>query len=121
MPGTAVQCRQLVDQRVALHHCAYPFAIGVVQQAAVAVDHIQVRTVLVEMLAQQAVEDVAFTQVQAATDIPHVATVAVEHGLRQRHHQVVGRRKVGRGNQWATFVQCFLSAGRLYVAADQVP
>ncbi|MCY1432268.1 hypothetical protein D9M71_482590 [compost metagenome] len=82
LPGTAVQCRQLVDQRIALHHRPYPLAMGVVQQASVAVDHIQVRTVLVEMLAQQAVEDVAFTQVQAATHIPQVVAVAVENGLR---------------------------------------
>ena len=72
------------------------------------------------MLAQQAVEDVAFTQVQAATHIPQVAAVAVENGLRQRDHQVVGRRQVGRGNQWTAFVQGFLSAGRLHVGADQV-
>ncbi|MNC41400.1 hypothetical protein D3C75_901670 [compost metagenome] len=121
MPGTTVQCLHLVDQRIALHHRAYPLATGVVQQASVAVDHIQVRTVLVEMLAQQAVEDVAFTQVQAAADIPQVAAIAVENGLRQRHHQVVGRRYVGRRHQWAARLQRLLDTGRMHVAADQVP
>ncbi|MNS19425.1 hypothetical protein D3C72_511440 [compost metagenome] len=121
LPGTTAQGRQLVDQCIAFNHRPHALAVGVVQQTAVAVDHVQVGTILVEMLAQQAVEDVAFTQVQAAADIPQVAAIAVENGLRQRHHQVVGRRYVGRRHQWAARLQRLLDTGRMHVAADQVP
>ncbi|MNI63410.1 hypothetical protein D3C73_1187760 [compost metagenome] len=69
------------------------------------------------MLAQQAVEYVAFAQVQAAADIAQVAAVGIEDGLRQRHHQVVGRRQVGRRHQGPALAQCLFSTGRLYLAA----
>ena len=37
--------------------------------------------------------------------------------LRQRHHQVVGRRQVGRRHQGPALAQCLFSTGRLYLAA----
>lgn len=70
LAGAIAQGRQLVDQGIAFNHFAHPLAIGVIEQATVAVDHVQVRTVLVKMFAQQAVEDVALTQVQATPTYP---------------------------------------------------
>ncbi|MOA35179.1 hypothetical protein D3C78_1566120 [compost metagenome] len=91
LPGAAVQRRQLVDQCIAFHHRTDPLAVWVIEQASVAIDYVEVRPILVEVFAQQAVENVAFAQVKAATDVTQVVAMVIEYRLRQGHHQVVGR------------------------------
>ena len=114
------QRRQLIDQCIALDHRAYALGIRVVEQAPVAIDHIEVGAILVEVFAQQAFENVVFAQVQSAAYIAKVAAVGVEDRLRQHHHQVVGGGEKRRRHQRMTLAQRLGGAGCLQAGTDHL-
>jgi hypothetical protein len=79
-----------LHRRVLQRELADPVGFDVVQDAAIAVDHVQVRTVAVVMLAEQALQDAALAQVDGAADVALVLALRVEDGVRNGDQQAAG-------------------------------
>ncbi|MNV28130.1 hypothetical protein D3C71_1193100 [compost metagenome] len=66
-----------------------------IDQRAIAIHHVQVGVVTVEVLVQQAIQHIVFMQVQRAGDIAQVAVVARENRMRIQNHPAAGVGLVG--------------------------
>ncbi|MNC31764.1 hypothetical protein D3C75_800970 [compost metagenome] len=109
-----------LDHRVAVHYFADPGRIGVIEQATLAVDHVQVGAVLVVVLAEQVVEDIVLLQVDAGAEIAEVVALAIADRMGNVHHQVAGGRDVGGADQRPLLAQRLQSSGALQLAAYQL-
>ncbi|MNS68803.1 hypothetical protein D3C72_1020930 [compost metagenome] len=92
---TALAAHHLFHRRVVQRVGTHFLGIDVVDQAAMAIHHVQVGTVAVVVRTQQGVEGAALAQVQGAADITAVLAAAVEHRVRDRDQQLAGGRLVG--------------------------
>ncbi len=95
----AAAAGHLVDRGVAGHHLADAVGIGVVDDPPLAVDHVQVGTIAVEMLAQQPVEDVFLLQVDGATDRAEEAAARIADRADHEHDEIAGCRQIRLADQ----------------------
>jgi len=83
-----------LHRRVLQGELANPGGFDVVQDAAIAVHHVQIRAVAVVVLAQQALQDAALAQVDGAAHITFVLALRVEDRVRDGDQQAAGGRLV---------------------------
>ncbi|MNZ77511.1 hypothetical protein D3C78_960550 [compost metagenome] len=84
---------------------AHPLGIPVIEQLSPPVDDIDIGAVAVEVLAEQAVEDAPFAQIDAAADIAEVTPVGGDDRLRDHHHQLAGGGDERCADQWLALFQ----------------
>ncbi|KAG1187490.1 hypothetical protein G6F35_014439 [Rhizopus arrhizus] len=104
--GAALATHHRLYRRIADHVVTDPLAIGVIEQATMTVDHVQVGTVAVVVLAQQRMQCAALAQVQGPADVAAVVALAVEDRVRQRHQQLAGGRLVRIADHRLACRQC---------------
>ena len=77
------------------HIVTNPFTVLVINNIALVIDNIEIRTITVEMLTQNTIKGVLFFEINRPTDITQILPCFIDHRHREHYHQAASISPIG--------------------------